>query len=116
MAPGITATQKTPRIGTFMATSSVASSGPTTAPALSMAWWKPNARPALSPGRVGDQRVARGAPQALADAVGHANGQHVPRPRRQGHEGPHGAREPVAEEHQRLSPRRPVCNDARTRA
>ena len=49
MAPGMTATQKTPRMGSFIARRRVASSGPATAPALSIAWWNPNARPARSP-------------------------------------------------------------------
>ncbi len=49
IAPGITAIQNTWRSERLIAMSPVAMSGPATAPALSIAWWNPKARPTLSP-------------------------------------------------------------------
>jgi hypothetical protein len=62
---------------------------------------------------VRDERVARRASHALADAVGDPHEEHVPGVRGEGNERTDRARQPVAEEHQRLSPGHDVRNDAR---
>ena len=74
MKAGITAIQNTcVKLSASAAMNTMASSGPSTAPTVSSDWRRPKARAAQIGGReIGDQRVARRAADALADAVDEA--------------------------------------------
>ena len=95
------------------ATSTVASRGPTTAPALSIAWWNPNARPARLPA-ASAMSASRGElrmplpTRSVTRTASTCQGRVARAMKRS-----RGAREPVAEEHQRLAPRHAVRDDAR---
>ena len=104
IAPGMTATQKTVRIGQPHRDEQRREQRPDDGARVvhRLVEAEGAARPVA--GRVGDERVARRAAEALSDAVGHAHGEHVPGARRESHEGPRRAGEPVAEEDERLAP------------
>jgi hypothetical protein len=59
-------------------------------------------------GRVGEERVARARAHALAEAIGHARGQDVPRRRREAHQRPHQRRDAIAEDGQGLPAIEPI--------
>ncbi len=91
-----------------------ASSGPSMAPAWSMARWKPKARPRSSSGATAASSASRGAlRRPLPTPVGQAHGQDVPGGRRQGHPGTRARGQGVARQHQRLAPPQPVGQASR---
>ena len=69
--------------------------------------------PALVGGRdLGEERVARSAPDALAEAVGEADREHVDGGGGQGHERAGQRGEPVPGDHERLAPGQAVGDAA----
>src|SRR5665648_744118 len=103
-SPGTTAIAKIQRSETCACTSARATSGPSTAPSVSMLRCRPNANPCCA-GRVrGDEVVARRRAHALAETVGEAAGQRQrPAGRQRDHQLAEAA-EGVAGEHEGSSP------------
>ncbi len=90
-----------------------ASSGPPIPPTVSSAWRRPKLRPrAVGRRDVGDQRVARCAANALAQAVGKARADDPGQRRRQRERELGERRNAIAEQHQRLAAAEEIGEDA----
>ncbi len=112
---GIAASQNTVRNESAVAAiSAIASSGPANAPTVSSVCRRPNAAPRTSAGvELGDQRVARRAANALADAIDAARREHPAGRRRQREQRLRDRGEPVAQDRQQLAFAEPVAERAR---
>ena len=112
---GTTASQNTVRNASAVAAiSAIASSGPANAPTVSSVCRKPNAAPRIGGRRqLGDQRVARRAANAFADAVEAARREHPAGGRREREQRLRERREPVAQDRQQLALAEPVADRAR---